>query len=121
MEFYIMIVKLIFALVVVFGLIFIIYKTSGNQVANMQNGKYIKVIERTQVSKDTTLLVVKIGEEGCIMSSSPNNTQKVQDLSKEEINSIEVSKKRNLEKSSEIYKDIYQRIKVRFQRKNDNE
>lgn len=121
MEFYIMIVKLIFALIVVLGLIFIVYKTSGNKIANMQSNKYVKVIERTQISKDTTILVIKLGEDGCVLSTSQNKTEKLKELSKEEIEQIETVKRKQLESTNEIYKDLYQRIKVKFQRKIRNE
>jgi flagellar protein FliO/FliZ len=64
--------------------------------------KYIKILERTTLSKDTNIFVIKIGDEGCVISSSPSKLEILKDLSKEDIESIEKSK---LDFSNQI-KDI---------------
>jgi flagellar biogenesis protein FliO len=61
----------------------------GTKVNSNNNNKYIKVIERVQVSKENTVLVVKIGKKGYVMTSSTGHMGKLSELSEEEINLIE--------------------------------
>ncbi|MGL6105054.1 hypothetical protein [Romboutsia sp.] len=51
--------------------------------------KYTKVIERTNLNKDTDVFVLKIGDEGCVIISSPSKIEKIKDLSLEEMKNIE--------------------------------
>lgn len=51
--------------------------------------KYTKIIERTSLNKDTDLFVLKIGDEGCVIISSPSKLEKIKDLDSEEIKNIE--------------------------------
>ncbi len=98
-----MIIKLIFALVVVLGLMYLVFKISGNRLNKINEGKYIKVLEKVQISKDTSIVVLKIGKKGYIMSSSNNNTEKIDEISEEEILLLEEEKKIEKEKINQQY------------------
>ena len=63
-NFFGMFVQLILALGVTLGLMFLTFKVMGKKVNSINNGKYVRVIERVQVSKENTILVVKIGKKG---------------------------------------------------------
>lgn len=54
--------------------------------------KYVNVIERTSLNKDTDVFVLKIGDEGCVIMSSPSSIEKIKDLNIEEINNLEHKK-----------------------------
>ena len=55
--------------------------------------KYTQVVERTNLNKDTNVFVLKIGEEGCVLVSSPSQVEKIKDISKQEMQEIEDNKK----------------------------
>ena len=93
--FFTMLIKLLIALGITLGIMFLSYKVLGTKVESVNNSKYIKVIERTQLSKDSALLVIKAGKKGYIMSCSANNIEKVEELSEDEINEIEENKKKS--------------------------
>ena len=93
--FFTMLIKLLIALGITLGIMFLSYKVLGTKVESVNNNKYIKVIERTQLSKDSALLVIKAGKKGYIMSCSANNIEKVEELSEDEINEIEENKKKS--------------------------
>ena len=94
-EFFKMFMQLLIALGVTLGIIFLSYKILGTKVESINNNKYVKVIERTQVSKDNAILIIKVGKKGYVMSCSTNNIQKIEDLSEDEINEIEEKKKKS--------------------------
>lgn len=64
-------------------------KLSKANFSNIGNNKYTKVLERTNLSKDTDVFVLKIGDEGCVLVSSPSKVEKIKELSKEEIENIQ--------------------------------
>ena len=94
-EFFKMFMQLLIALGVTLGIMFLSYKILGTKVESINNNKYVKVIERTQVSKDNAILIIKVGKKGYVMSCSTNNIQKIEDLSEDEINEIEEKKKKS--------------------------
>lgn len=55
---------------------------------NINKHKYVKVLERTNLNKDTSIFVLEMGDEGCVLASSPSKTEKIRVLSKEEIAQI---------------------------------
>lgn len=59
----------------------------------MGSYKYINILERTNLNKDTDVFILKIGDEGCVLLSSPSNVEKIKKLSKDEINNIEELRK----------------------------
>lgn len=55
--------------------------------------KYTQIIERTNLNKETDVFVLKIGDEGCVIISSPSKLEKIKDLNKEEMKEIEEKRK----------------------------
>ncbi|MGN0144407.1 MAG: flagellar biosynthetic protein FliO [Clostridium sp.] len=89
-----MFMQLLGALCITLGIMFLSYKVLGTKVESINNNKYVKVIERTQVTKDNAILVVKVGKKGYVMSSTGSSMDKLDELSEEEIKEIEESKKK---------------------------
>lgn len=114
MELGLMFLKLVISLGIVLLLIFLTFKFANNRVKKVSSDKYIKVIDRTQIGKDISLLIVKVGEEGWIMSTSNGNTEKLKELTKEEILEIEKKKKQKEEDLKEFYKVIEDKMMCRI-------
>lgn len=89
-----MFIQLIFALGITLGIMFLSYKLLGSKVESINSNKYVKIIERTQVTKDNAILVVKIGKKGYVMSSTGNSMEKLIELSEEEVKELEENKKK---------------------------
>lgn len=113
-NFFGMFVQLILALGVTLGLMFLTFKVMGKKVNSINNSKYVRVIERVQVSKENTILVVKIGKKGYVMTSSTGHMGKLSELSEEEINLIEEEKKKAAEEITENYKNLMIKSKKSF-------
>lgn len=113
-EFLGMIVQLILALGVTLGLMFLSFKLMGTKLNAMNSNKYIKVIERVQVTKENAILIVKIGKKGYIMTSTAGHMEKLSELSEEEINSIEEDKKKAAEEITENYNKLILKSKKSF-------
>ncbi|WP_238858833.1 MULTISPECIES: flagellar biosynthetic protein FliO [Clostridium] len=109
-----MIVQLILALGVTLGLIFLSFKLANSKFNVINNNKYIKVIERVQVTKDNSILIVKIGEKGYIMTSTAGHMEKLSELSKEEIDNIEEDKKKASQEMAEYYTNLVLKSKKNF-------
>lgn len=82
-------------IILMFGVILVAHKMNGLNLQNMGMYRYAKVIEKLHISKDIHLIVLKTGEDGCVLLISPNNLEKIRDLSKDDIELIEKNKKNN--------------------------
>lgn len=108
-----MILKLVVALLVILPLIYISIKYGGNKLQNMQNGNYMKVLERLTLTKENSLLVIKIGEKGYVFSSSGNRLEILMELDSEEIKKIQESKIVTQYKNfNEFYKDFKDKFNI---------
>lgn len=87
-----MILQVIFSSAVVILLIYITFKVGGSRLNTFQNKKYIKILDKTYLSKDNALLVIRIGEKGYLVSSTPSNINLLQEVDTKELNNIELSK-----------------------------
>lgn len=105
-DFFMTIGKLIVALGFTFGLMFLSFRLMGTKINTVNNNKYIKVIERVQVTKENAILIVKIGNKGYIMTSTAGHMEKLSELSEEEIKNIEEDKKRAAEEMTKYYWDL---------------
>ena len=114
LEFLGMIAKLILAFGVTLGLMFLSFKLMGTKLSVINNNKYVKVIERVQVTKENTILIIKIGKKGFVMTSTAGHMEKLSELSEEEINSIEEDKKKATEEISESYNKLILKSKKVF-------
>lgn len=113
-EFLGMIVQLILALGVTLGLMFLSFKLMGTKLNAINNNKYIKVIERVQVTKENAMLIVKIGKTGYIMTSTAGRMEKLSELSEDEINDIEEDKKKAAQEIAENYNKLILKSKKSF-------
>ena len=106
--------QLILALGVTFGLMFLSFKLMGTKLNQVNNNKYVKVIERVQVTKENTILIVKIGKKGFVMTSTAGQMEKLSELSEEEINIIEEDKRKATEEIAESYNKLILKLKESF-------
>lgn len=111
MDFFIMFIKSIGALVVVLGLLIITLRIAGNGLSQGSSNKYTKIIDKTQVSKDSFIVVVKIGKKGVVLSTSNGSTEKLYELSEEEVSLIEKERQESLDAMSIKYKNLIVDIK----------
>lgn len=108
----VMIFKLLFSLGCILILIYIILKYGGTKMQNIQNGRFIKILEKAPLSKDNSILVVKIGEKFYVISSTIKEIKIIKELTLEEVLEIEKNKAipqyKNLK---EFIQDIYNKLK----------
>ncbi|MBE6053325.1 MAG: flagellar biosynthetic protein FliO [Clostridium sartagoforme] len=116
MDFAFLILKLILALAVVLGLMYLTFKLSGNKLSKINNGKYVKVLENTQISRESSIAVVKVGDKGYVLGICNNKIEKLDELSQEDILVIEEKKLREKEKINEQYNGVIREFKSRFNR-----
>lgn len=103
MEIVFLSLKIVLALVVIILLMLVTAKISSNKFNNVSTKKSIKVLEKIQISKDTSIFVLKVLNKGYIVSISPNNTTLIDELTNEEVELIENNKREEVEKITETY------------------
>jgi flagellar protein FliO/FliZ len=113
LDFWIMLLKIVVFLPFILFLIYLSLKYGGNKLQHMQNGRYIKVLERVPLSKENSLLVVKLGEKGYVVSSAAGKVEKLLEIDEEELIRIETSK--NMVEYTEL-KQYYRKL---FKKKED--
>jgi flagellar protein FliO/FliZ len=89
-------------------------KYGTRKLQNMQNGKFIKVLERVPISKDNSLIVVKIGDKGYVLTSSASSIDKLMELKDDELKKLENTN------SIPEYKNMMEFYKKVFKKKEDN-
>lgn len=106
-----MIIRFIIFFPIVILLIYVSLKYGGSKFQNLQNGKYIKVLEKTSLSKDNSLLIVKIGLKGYVISSTASKTEILMEISDKDLNSIEdVNKIPQYKSMNEFFKDVKNKL-----------
>lgn len=108
--------KIIIALPLILTMIFLVVKYGGSKMQNIQNGRFIKIIERVPLNKESNILVVKIGNDGYVMSSSNSKTEIILKLNEEQLIIIEDNKK--IPQYSNI-SDFINKLKAKREDKND--
>lgn len=89
LDFWTLLFKIIIFLPFTLLLLYISLKYGGNKLQKLQNGRYMKVLDRVALSKENSIIVVKIGEKAYAVSSSLKGINILFELPKEEISSIE--------------------------------
>ena len=107
MEFVFLCLKVVIALIVIVLLMLASAKLSSNKFSSVSNKKNIKVLEKIQLSKDTSIFVLKVLNKGYVVSISPNNTTLINELTEEEVVEIENNKKEEVEKITETYTTLF--------------
>lgn len=89
LQFWWMLLKILIFLPFILLLIYASMKFGGNKLQDIQNGRYIKILERAAISKENSLVVVKIGDKGYVMASTNGKLEIISELDREEIVKIE--------------------------------
>lgn len=110
----IIIFRYVFALALVFGLLFLSAKLSNKGLTKFNENKYIKVIDRVQLTKDSAICIIKIGEKGLVVITSTGHTEKLEELTKEEIEKIEKEKSRGYEEMSASINKYFDKYKTKI-------
>ena len=98
-------------MIIIFALMIILFKYANKGINGNLNKKYVKVIERVQISKDGYILVVKVGKKGMVLSTSTGHTEKLQELTEEELAEIEEAKQQALKDMNNKYEGILNNFK----------
>jgi flagellar protein FliO/FliZ len=91
-EFVWMILKVLIFLPGILGLIYLSLKYGGTRLQDIQNGRFIKVLERVPLSKENSLMVTKIGDKGYVISSASGKVEMLLELKEEELKKLETTK-----------------------------
>jgi flagellar protein FliO/FliZ len=87
-----MLLQILVALPFVLFLIYFSLKFGGTKLQQLQNGKFIKILERVPVSKENSLVITKIGKKGYIIASTNSKLEILMELDEEDIKNIEDTK-----------------------------
>ncbi len=104
-EFLGMLIKLIIFLPIILGSIYLIGKMFGK--GDIVKGNKMKVIERLQLSKDNTLLIVRIEDKYYLMASSHGKIEILEELDKNTFSkndSLNTHANLNMKSLKEIFK-----------------
>ncbi|GEM_PF-4059506 len=116
-------INIIVLVPVVIILIIISLKLGRNSIDKFSVGAYAQVIERINMTKDTSLYVIKMGTTGCVLVTSGQNTQIIKELDANEVNEI-VKMKKEKHKGMDLQKipglDISKILKDKIIRKKDD-
>jgi len=88
-EFLILIFKIIIFLPFILFILYLSLKYGGTKLRKLQDGRYMKVLDRISLSKENSIVVVKIGGKAYAISSSSKEIHILFELPKEEILQIE--------------------------------
>ena len=91
-EFLNMIFKLVIYLPFILLLIYIFLKYSGTKLQSIQNGKLIKIIEKVQVSKDNSIMIMEIGSKTHVVTSTLNKIEILRELEPSEFTKLQEAK-----------------------------
>ena len=113
MEFFILIIKLILTLAIVFGLMILTLRYSKKGINKINAQKYVKIIDRVQIAKDIYVVILKIGDEGQVVLMSSANSEVLKKLTSEELKEIEDGKNEAYENMTNAFKNIKAKIKLK--------
>jgi flagellar protein FliO/FliZ len=87
-----MFIKIVVFLPFIIFLIYLLLKYGGTKLQAIQDGRYMKVVDRLSLSKENSLLVIKIGEKGYVVSSVQGRIEIHMEIPQEELANIETTK-----------------------------
>ena len=115
-EFWEMLIKIIIFLPFVLFAIYMSLKYGSMKLQAIQNGNYIKIIERVTLSKENQLLVAKMGNKAYVVTSTNGKIEILLEVEEEELKKLEASKRipeiKNL-------KETYERLRGKKEEKNE--
>lgn len=102
-------------------LIILSLKLGQKNLDKVQIEKYAYVIDRTNLTKDINMFVLKVGKEGCVVIVSHSSTEKIKDLSEEEVLRILEKKKKtpNFNINNNIGNKLHKKLKFNFGKDNN--
>lgn len=114
MEIFKMVISFMLYVPFILFLIYFSLKFGGSKLQNMQNGNYIKIMEKVALSKENFIIVVKLGKKGYVMSSTKEKNEILTELTDEEL--INIENKRVIPQYkdlNEFLKDAYKKLKLK--------
>lgn len=115
-EFLFMFIKIVVFLPFILFIVYLSLKYGGIKLQNIQNGRYIKIMERVPLSKENQLIVVKIGVKGYVITSVNGKIDILFEVDKQDLESIEASRRIPEYKS---LRDMYERLRSKREEKNE--
>ncbi|NMS89661.1 FliO/MopB family protein [Clostridioides difficile] len=103
--------KILICIPIILILIVLSLKISQGSLLKKYNDKYVKILDIVSINKNNSIIILKVGEEGCIVASSSSSMNKIKDLTKEEISKIEADIK---ERNFKIQDFKMERIKTKY-------
>ncbi|MBX4265194.1 flagellar biosynthetic protein FliO [Clostridium estertheticum] len=88
-DFWILMVKIIIFLPFILFMLYLSLKYGGTKLRKLQDGRYMRILDRISLSKENSIAVVKIGDKAYAVSSSLNDIKILFELPSEEIIKIE--------------------------------
>ncbi len=104
-QFWITLLKILVFFPFIIALILILGKV-GSKFNLGTNNKYMKVLERLPLSKDNSLVIVKIGEKAYLMSSSSGKTEILRELETSELEKVSEINALNLQQINNTIEGI---------------
>ncbi|MBZ9688069.1 flagellar biosynthetic protein FliO [Clostridium estertheticum] len=124
LEFWTLLFKIIIFLPFILFILYLSLRYGGNKLQKLQNGRYMKVLDRIALSKENSIIVVKIGEKAFAVSSSSKEINILFELPEGEISRIEKIKElpqyddmKDLFKKHILEKDLVDTFKKRIMKK----
>lgn len=102
MEFIKYLLNLIFVVPIVLLLFFITIRLGKTGFNKISGYNYSTILEKTNLSKDTYLMVLKMGDKGCVGVLSPSKFEIIKELDSDEIKELEVKKNQFLGEESKV-------------------
>ncbi len=104
-QFWMLILRILLFLPFILVMLYLSLKYGGSKLQKLQDGKYMKVLDRVALSKENSVVVVKIGEKAYAVSSSSREINILFELPQEDILVIENSKEvPQLQDMKELFK-----------------
>ncbi|MBX4269232.1 flagellar biosynthetic protein FliO [Clostridium estertheticum] len=88
-DFWILMFKIIIFLPFILFMLYLSLKYGGTKLRKLQDGRYMRILDRISLSKENSIAVVKIGDKAYAVSSSLNDIKILFELPSEEIIKIE--------------------------------
>lgn len=85
----VMIIKILVFLPFIIFLIYLFSKYGGAKLQEIQKGKYMRILDRMPLTRDNSLLIVKIGEKGYVVSSAQGKIEILKELSYLELEKLQ--------------------------------
>lgn len=105
-----MFIRVIVFLPFIIFLIYLFFKYGGAKLQEIQNGKHMKILDRMPLTKENSLLIVKIGEKGYVVSSAQSRIEVLMELSESELKKLEEN---NSIQQYGNFKDVISKLTVK--------